>query len=61
MNPLLRRGWFDRFVMVALTLLAPFLMYELNPAIRLHDFTALASDAGVTARIDLVQPRASFT
>jgi hypothetical protein len=46
-----------RHVVVAalmpLTLLAPFLMYELHPSVRVRDFLALASDAGVTARWDL--------
>jgi hypothetical protein len=39
--------------LLAITLLAPFLMYELHPAIRLKDFTSLAADQGVTARFDL--------
>ena len=39
--------------LAGLTLLAPFLMYELSPSVRLRDFTSLASDAGATARFDL--------
>jgi hypothetical protein len=39
--------------LVATVLLTPFLMYELDPTVRLRDFTLLAGDAGATARLDL--------
>ncbi|HEV7386524.1 MAG TPA: glycosyltransferase family 39 protein, partial [Phenylobacterium sp.] len=39
--------------LVGFLFLTPFLIYELHPTIRLRDFFALASDAGVTAHIDL--------
>jgi hypothetical protein len=49
----LRPIHFAAAVVVPTVLLAPFLMYELNPAVRLRDFGLLAADAGVTARWDL--------
>jgi hypothetical protein len=39
--------------LVGVLLLTPFLLFELHPMIRLRDVLALASDAGVSARIDL--------
>lgn len=40
-------------VVTALVLLAPFLVYEIQPTVRLQDFARLGGDAGSSARIDL--------
>jgi hypothetical protein len=40
-------------VLAATILIAPFLIYELNPLVRMRDFGRLLGDSGATARVDL--------
>jgi hypothetical protein len=49
----LRPEHFAVALLAATLLLAPFLIYELNPLVRMHDFGRLLGDAGVSARVDL--------